>query len=264
MSHLKKLSQVLSKLKPPQAYQVTRLGGNNELIEYPAYRHTTITKQMSAHQIPSLILSAKKEGLVSLASSQLRFNSSFFVMNSEIIKDKWTGYSINDSNYKVFINPSILDISAETVSGLEECPSLPLLVTQVERNKSVLVQYMNLEGEYIEEELEDFPARVFQHEVDHLSGYLMTHFSVSFGRIHSINPGHTKNVLKVLEDFKDKIQKVLVKYEESLKSSGPIIGKQADSKDRQFIEKVIFDPQFEEEFKEIFREACTQDYFESK
>lgn len=264
MSHLKKLSQVLNKLKPPQIYQTTRLGGSSELLEYPCYRHTTLTKQMSAHQIPSLILSAKNEGLVSLSSSQLRFNSSFFVMNSEVVNDKWAGYSTNDSKYKVFINPSILDISPETVSGLEECPSLPLLVAQVERNKSILVQYMNLEGEYIEEELEDFPARVFQHEVDHLSGYLMTHFSVSFGRIHSINPGNTINVLKALEDLKDKIQKILLRYEENLKSSGPIIGKPADSKDRQIIEKVIFDPQFEEEFKEIFRAACAQDYYESK
>lgn len=261
MSHLKKLSDVLKKLKTPKAHEIIRLGNSLDQLEYKAFRHTSISKLMKSYQIPSLILSAKAQGLASLSSNQIKIDTSVFVMHSNLEPNKWRGYSTTDSDYKVYINPLILEASEDLISGLEECPSLPLLVTQVDRNSSIKVEYMNLEGEYIQEELKDFPAQVFQHEVDHLNGILMTNFSVSFGRIHSINPEITKNIMMVLEEFRDQIQENLAKYEESLKSSGTIIDQVISDKDRQYIEKTVLNPKFENELKSALRDACSQDYF---
>lgn len=261
MSHLKKLSDVLRKTKTPKAHEIIRLGNAIDQLEYQAFRHPSISKLMRNYQIPSLILSAKSQGLVSLSSNQVRIDSSVFVMHSNLEDGKWRGYSSTDSDYKVYINPMILEASDDLVSGLEECPSLPLLVAQVDRNSSIKVEYMNLEGEYIQEEFKDFPAQVFQHEVDHLNGILMTNFSVSFGRIHSTRPENTKNIMMVLEEFKDEIQENLAKYEESLKSSELLADQKISDKSRQYIEKAVFNPTFENDLKSALRDACSQDYF---
>ena len=72
----------------------------------------------------------------------------------------------------VYINPEI--VSSSTLTSIEEegCLSLPEINALVERSVSVEVRYFDLEGNVIEEELEEFAARAFQHELDHLDGIL--------------------------------------------------------------------------------------------
>lgn len=43
---------------------------------------------------------------------------------------------------------------------------------QVERAEMVKVKYLTLQGETIESVFHGFPARIVQHEVDHLNGIL--------------------------------------------------------------------------------------------
>ena len=223
---------------------------------------------MLQFEIPSLMRTVEHHGLSSLSSNQCVLGSSFFLMHSKLQPDKWTGYSSESSStqsssskdYKVIINPSILEASDEVTQGFENCPSLPYLNCQVERSKTIQVEYMNLDGDYVEEELSDFDARVFQHEFDHLSGFLMTNFSVSFGRIHSSNKEKTPNLLKVLQDSKEKVEEIINNYEKVLLKSGHVIGKKGENKERQFIERVIFDQDMEEEFRDLVHTACSQDY----
>jgi peptide deformylase len=70
------------------------------------------------------------------------------------------------------INPEIVDRSGELVVGWEGCLSVPGQRGLVLRNRAIEVKYFTKHGELIQQELTDFVARIFQHELDHLDGIL--------------------------------------------------------------------------------------------
>jgi peptide deformylase len=72
----------------------------------------------------------------------------------------------------VFINPVILEKKGPVVEAEEGCLSFPDLYQKIRRTKSVRVQAYNLRGEAVEVSATDLPARVWQHETDHLDGVL--------------------------------------------------------------------------------------------
>lgn len=72
----------------------------------------------------------------------------------------------------VMVNPEILEFSKATCFGEEGCLSVPNERGQVERVQAVKVRYRTLQGEVVETRFEGFPARIVQHEVDHLNGVL--------------------------------------------------------------------------------------------
>lgn len=74
-------------------------------------------------------------------------------------------------------NVEITRFSDEREVGGEGCLSLDVLLREkhsvpVERAVGVTVRWQDLEGAWHEAEHEGFPARVLQHEVDHLDGVL--------------------------------------------------------------------------------------------
>jgi peptide deformylase len=73
---------------------------------------------------------------------------------------------------EVFVNPKIVATSTETASSWEGCLSFVELLVLVPRARAVRVEYFNRNGEPRTMELQEFPARVFQHEFDHLNGIL--------------------------------------------------------------------------------------------
>lgn len=70
------------------------------------------------------------------------------------------------------VNPVILESSKETNPGEEGCLSLPGVWGKVERSNSIMVRFMNLKNNDQTLELNDFNARIVQHEIDHLDGVL--------------------------------------------------------------------------------------------
>ena len=72
----------------------------------------------------------------------------------------------------VMVNPEILEFSQATCFGEEGCLSVPNERGQVERAQMVKVRYYTLQGEVVETSYEGFPARIVQHEVEHLDGVL--------------------------------------------------------------------------------------------
>ena len=71
-----------------------------------------------------------------------------------------------------FINPQLVQLSADEASAWEGCLSFPELLVLVPRPLQVRVEYLNRHGQPMALELEGFPARVVQHEFDHLEGVL--------------------------------------------------------------------------------------------
>ncbi|MBM3181102.1 MAG: peptide deformylase [Chloroflexi bacterium] len=74
----------------------------------------------------------------------------------------------------VLINPEITKASEEKVIGVEGCLSIPGLLGEVERHKSVQVKALNRHGIPVKLKTEGWMARIFQHEIDHLNGVLFT------------------------------------------------------------------------------------------
>lgn len=70
------------------------------------------------------------------------------------------------------INPSFEPLGTLTVTGYEACFSEPLRCAQLTRWKSIKCRYQDLQRQWHEVILEDFAAKVFQHEMDHLQGKL--------------------------------------------------------------------------------------------
>ena len=73
---------------------------------------------------------------------------------------------------EVFVNPRLTGLSEEAVSAWEGCLSYVELLVRVPRLRAVRVDYLNAMGEPRAMALEGFPARVVQHEFDHLEGIL--------------------------------------------------------------------------------------------
>ncbi len=82
------------------------------------------------------------------------------------------GANGNGLSVLVLINPEIKPISHETSEDWEGCLSLPGLRGRVTRPDEVRLLALDREGQRVEMELQGYPARVAQHEVDHLDGVL--------------------------------------------------------------------------------------------
>lgn len=70
------------------------------------------------------------------------------------------------------INPEVLSETGEQF-GTESCLSIPRLHGDVRRYASIVVRALDAKGRLVQILAEDFAARVFQHEIDHLNGVLM-------------------------------------------------------------------------------------------
>ena len=71
-----------------------------------------------------------------------------------------------------FVNPEITPVGDQKVEGWEGCLSIPEIRGRVPRDQHIKVTALDRHGKRFELELKDFPARVVQHETDHLDGVL--------------------------------------------------------------------------------------------
>jgi peptide deformylase len=72
----------------------------------------------------------------------------------------------------VFVNPVVTPLSSDVVDDWEGCLSIPDLRGRVPRARAIVVSAMDRHGGKVEIASRDFPARVIQHETDHLDGVL--------------------------------------------------------------------------------------------
>jgi peptide deformylase len=73
---------------------------------------------------------------------------------------------------EAFINPTLSFPSADKESAWEGCLSFPELMVWVPRHRRLRVDFFDAMGESKTLDLAGFPARVVQHEYDHLDGIL--------------------------------------------------------------------------------------------
>ena len=105
---------------------------------------------------------------VGLAAPQVHEDVRLFVAVLDGHQDGET-----DGEPVVIVNPEITRAAgAEIVEGWEGCLSIPDIRGRVPRAREITLRGLDRRGERIERQLQDFPARVAQHETDHLDGIL--------------------------------------------------------------------------------------------
>ena len=77
-----------------------------------------------------------------------------------------------DGEPMVIVNPEIVPVGAELVDGWEGCLRIPDIRGRVPRAREIAVRALDRKGGRLDLSLQDFPARVAQHETDHLDGTL--------------------------------------------------------------------------------------------
>jgi peptide deformylase len=83
----------------------------------------------------------------------------------------------------VFVNPVITPVAPDVVEDWEGCLSIPDLRGRVPRAREIRVTALDRDGATIEITSRDFPARVIQHETDHLDGVLFLDRMRGFGTL---------------------------------------------------------------------------------
>jgi peptide deformylase len=78
----------------------------------------------------------------------------------------------SDEEPLAIINPEITIVGSEIVEDWEGCLSIPDIRGRVPRAREIKVRAIDRKGDRIELHAHDFPARVIQHETDHLNGVL--------------------------------------------------------------------------------------------
>lgn len=75
---------------------------------------------------------------------------------------------------RTFINPEIVEEEGDEWAFTEGCLSIPNINEEVYRPETIRVKYLDENFNEKEEELSGLPARIFQHEYDHIEGILFT------------------------------------------------------------------------------------------
>ena len=112
----------------------------------------------------------KSEG-VGLAAPQVGLSIRLCVVDLDIISDEqpeFKGY------FRTYINPYIEETDGAMVPYEEGCLSFPGIHEKVNRPERVRVSWLDENFQEHDEWFEGFPARVLQHEIDHLDGILYT------------------------------------------------------------------------------------------
>ncbi len=120
--------------------------------------------------------------MVGLAAPQIGVNKQIVIIDTAA-----TGANQNQ-RHQVLINPRIVWQSAKKVLGREGCWSCGNICGAVERAESVKVQALDASGKPIALTLKDFPARVAQHEIDHLSGIRFPDRITDDKELHWVEP----------------------------------------------------------------------------
>ena len=110
---------------------------------------------------------------------------------------------------RVMINPVTFDESEEMSEMEEGCLSIPGIRELVNRPVEISVEYYNEDWELKEERLKGLPARIVQHEYDHLDGTLITdHITpmrrrLLHGKLRDIGLGKVPSDYRILHPFLD-------------------------------------------------------------
>jgi peptide deformylase len=128
-----------------------------------------------AKLVEDMIVTMREAPGVGLAANQIGVQKRLFV------------YDVGEGPRAV-INPRIVESTGEWTFE-EGCLSVPGLSWDIIRPNQVHLVGLDLDGNELSIETEEYEARVFQHELDHLDGVLL---------IERLDPEQRRDALKIL------------------------------------------------------------------
>jgi len=150
------------------------------ILPIVAYGHPTLRKLCEEIDpsypdiqdfIDSMFESMNAANGVGLAAPQVGKSIRLFVVDASAIAEEEDDPSLADFK-KVFINPEMLSEEGEPWDFNEGCLSIPEVREDVNRKPYIQIRYYDREFNQHIERFSDLPARIIQHEYDHVEGVL--------------------------------------------------------------------------------------------
>lgn len=134
------------------------------------------TGQLSKHTLAKLIDAMRTTMLeapgVGLAATQIGLGLALAVLEDHIRDDEDDPREIGELPFHVIINPVYTPVGTETRSFYEGCLSFDGYQAVRKRWLDIDAEWDDENGGHHKERMHGWPARIFQHETDHLSGEL--------------------------------------------------------------------------------------------
>jgi peptide deformylase len=130
---------------------------------------------------------------VGLAAPQINLSIRLFVIDASPFEDEEPSLK---GFKKVFINPQMVLEEGDPWKFNEGCLSIPGVREDVERHPVIRLKYFDEQFVEKEEPFSGIPARIIQHEYDHLEGILFTDHLSSLkkrlikGKLNDISKGY--------------------------------------------------------------------------
>ncbi|XP_077983011.1 peptide deformylase, mitochondrial-like [Glandiceps talaboti] len=128
--------------------------------------------------LDTMVTVMRKEGGIGISAPQIGIGYQIIALEytkahmsvypKEIVKLR----EISQVPLTIFINPKMKILDYSKVSWPEGCQSIKGYTAFVERYQAVQIKGLNPEGKRVTCTAEGFPARIVQHEMDHLQGQL--------------------------------------------------------------------------------------------
>ena len=157
---------------------------NTKIFEIAKIGHTILRSKTSViplekiktyeiqHLIDNMIETMHSVNGAGLAANQVYIPYRICVLE---ILDNERYKHLNQIPLKILINPKITIYNkSKTFNSYEGCLSVPNLRGKVKRYSHIKVEYYNREGLFISEDISGLNSIVYQHEIDHLDGFLFT------------------------------------------------------------------------------------------
>jgi peptide deformylase len=119
-----------------------------------------------------IAMHSQKDG-VAIAAPQIGEPLQIFAISGELLKKADKNYK-GDETDLVFINPKVSKLSKEKKPMEEGCLSVRWLYGKVNRSTRATLEAYDEKGEKIIRGASGLLAQIFQHECDHLNGFLFT------------------------------------------------------------------------------------------
>jgi peptide deformylase len=139
-----------------------------EEIATPFVQELVASMRQTMHAAPGVGLAAPQVGealqVVVMEDAGAHLDAMSTARRDELGRDRLL--------FTVLVNPVLTPVGEETTEFFEGCLSVPGYSGLIERWRTVSVRALDLLGQPVELELGGWPARIVQHEVDHLDGRL--------------------------------------------------------------------------------------------
>ena len=151
-------------------FEILKLG--NPILRQTARKLTKEEILSSEIQglIPKMWDVMKNAGGIGLAAPQIGISIQLAVIKLESDSERYD--NLENSEEFVIFNPKLAVIDEQKQGFWEGCLSVPGLRGYVERPRKLKINFLNENADEKEIIVEDFLATVFQHELDHLFGFL--------------------------------------------------------------------------------------------